>query len=163
MQRYKIIATIYIFVVIFLTIFYCYDVIFPATFRSSVAFFQTKKYLFIAFFQTNFLGASILRFTLCRHRQRGVLLGAVGNGGVMFVERQHVLVQQQFHLAHRVVDKGGLELAFPDDDHLPAVLLPHAVVLLVTLLVPPDLRHPKVPIGAGYFATLRTCQPSTFN
>lgn len=163
MQRYKIIATIYMFVVIFLTIFYCYDVIFPATFRSSVAFFQTKKYLFIAFFQTNFLGASILRFTLCRHRQRGVLLGAVGNGGVMLVEREEVVIEQLLHLAHGVVDEGGLELALPDDNHLPSVILQHAVVLLVTLLVPPDLRHPKFPIGAGYFAALRTCQPSTFN
>ena len=54
MQRYKIIATIYMFVVIFLTIFYCYDVIFPATFRGSAAFFQTKKHLFNALFPTIF-------------------------------------------------------------------------------------------------------------
>ena len=36
----------------------------------------------------------------------------------MSVERQHILVQQQLHLAHRVVDEGGLELALPDDDDL---------------------------------------------
>lgn len=81
------------------------------------------------------------------------------------VQRQHVLVQQQLHLAHRVVDEGGLELAFPDNDDLPSVLLQHAVVLLVTLSVPLYLPLPKLTVRAGNFAATRAdnFQFSIFN
>ena len=71
---------------------------------------------------------SVFRFAFSGHRERGVLFGAVGDGGVMLVERQEAVVQQQFHFAHRVVDEGGLELALPDDDHLPSVL-PTAIII----------------------------------
>ena len=83
----------------------------------------------------------------------------------MAVQRQHVLVQQQLHLAHRVVDEGGLQLAFPDDNHLPAILLQHSVVLLVTLSVPLYLPLPKLTVRAGNFAATRAdnFQFSIFN
>ena len=77
----------------------------------------------------------------------------------------HVLVQQQLHLAHRVVDEGGLQLAFPDNDDLPSVFLQHSVVLLVALLVPPNLLHPELPVRRRNLAATRAdnFQFSIFN
>ena len=48
-------------------------------------------------------------------------------GGRVLVAGKHVVVEQQLHLAHGVVDKGGLQLAFPDYDGLPAVHDTHSV------------------------------------
>ena len=83
----------------------------------------------------------------------------------MAVQRQHVLVQQQLHLAHRVVDEGGLQLAFPDNDDLPSVLLQHSVVLLVALLVPPNFGDPELPVRRRNLAATRAdnFQFSIFN
>ena len=39
----------------------------------------------------------------------------------------------------------GCQLAFPDDDHLPAVFLKQLVVLLISLLVATDFVYPKLP------------------
>ena len=77
---------------------------------------------------------------------------------MVLVEREEVVIEQLLHLAHGVVDEGGLELALPDDNHLPAVLLQHSVVLLVALLVAAYLPDPELPIGIWNLATLRTNQ-----
>ena len=66
---------------------------------------------------------------------------------MVLVEGEEVVVQQQLHLAHRVLDDGGFQLALPDDDHMPAVFLQQAVVFLVALAVAPDFLYPEVPVA----------------
>ena len=56
------------------------------------------------------------------------------------------VIQQQFHLGHGLLELFRLKLAFPDDDHLPAVIDEELVVLLIPLLVSLDLVHPKLTV-----------------
>lgn len=74
---------------------------------------------------------------------------------VCLIERQQLLVEQEFHLAHGAFQTVGLELAFPDDDHLPAVVLEELVVLLVPLLVSGDFVDPELGVGLRYLTTTR--------
>ena len=69
------------------------------------------------------------------------------------VAREHILVEQQLHLAHGVLYDGGFQLAFPDDDDVPPVLLQHTVVLLVAFLVAMYLRHPELAVRRRNLAT----------
>ena len=67
----------------------------------------------------------------------------------MLVYRQQVVVQQHLHLAHRVLQLLRRQLAFPHHNHLPSVLLKHAVVLLVALLVTADLATQNSRLDEG--------------
>ena len=71
----------------------------------------------------------------------------------MLVHCQEMLVEHQFHLEHRFLNALGRQLAFPNDDDLPAIIVQHLVILLVALLVPFDLVHPKIPIRLRNLAT----------
>ena len=72
----------------------------------------------------------------------------------MSVKLEEVVIKLDFHLRHGFFDAFRLELAFSDDDHLPAVVVQHLIVLLVTFLVSSDFGNPKLPIC---FRNLATC------
>ena len=75
------------------------------------------------------------------------------------MQREEVIVQLQLHFAHGLLDLFGCLLAFPNDDHLPAVFLKQLVVLLVPLLVATNLIDPKLPIGCWNLATSGVSMP----
>ena len=54
-----------------------------------------------------------------------------------------MLIQQQLHAQHGLLNALGRQLAFPDDDDLPTIVVQHLIVLLVSLLVSLDLVHPE--------------------
>ncbi len=74
----------------------------------------------------------------------------VDEGFACLIERQQLLVKQEFHLAHGAFQTVGLELTLPDDDYLPAVVFEKLVVLLVPLLVSGDFVDPKLGVGLRY-------------
>ena len=62
------------------------------------------------------------------------------------MQSQEMLVEQQFHAEHRLLDQFGRQLALPYHDDLPAVVVQYLIVLLVTLLVSFDFVHPKLAV-----------------
>lgn len=66
---------------------------------------------------------------------------------------EEMLVELQFHFSHRFLEAFRLELAFPNDDNLPAVVLQHLIILLIPFLVSSDFVHPKRLVGLWNLTT----------
>lgn len=79
------------------------------------------------------------------------------------MQRQEVLIEQQLHFEHRVLNEGGLQLAFPNDDYLPTIFMKNAIVLLIPLTITANLVLPKARIRLRYavFVTTLMSVPET--
>ena len=68
---------------------------------------------------------------------------------------EKVVVKLHFHLTHGLFNDGSFQLALPDDNHLPSVLEENLIILLVPLLIPSYLIHPKFAVALRNLATFR--------
>ena len=95
-----------------------------------------------------------------RHRQLRILLLGIGDRFVLVaVQGQEVLVEQQFHTLHGLLDIFGFQLAFPNDDDLPAIFSQQLIVLLISFSVSPNFVDPKLFIGLWNPTTWPLPQP----
>ena len=66
------------------------------------------------------------------------------------------MVQGKGYRVQRLFPLQRLQFAFPNGDAMPAHFSQFALFLLVTLLVPANLRHPEIPIRLRNLAAGRT-------
>ena len=65
------------------------------------------------------------------------------------------MVQGEGYRLQRILPLRWLQLALPNSDAMPAHLRQFPLFLLIALLVPPNLRHPELPVRLGNLTTLR--------